>query len=222
MAPLKALGAVLKRHATAATVGGAITGAGAVGGGLVVGAALLNSGSPRLAGGAVGEATDLADLPADRRRVVDGLRRVIESSHALLDIGGPGDDPARILLWGHDDHQPGHVNRNEAMALVHSRLLGTIYAIHAPAAEGEPAPPVPTAVLFSPDVVGWLRSAPGSESRVVATNVQAMRISRLGANAEGERLRVRLTWAAPGTDQAAEGGVGTAFTVTLPAVHRSR
>jgi len=196
-----------------ATLSGANWGAlGAVTAGLGVGAVLVVAGglidvTPQVRSEPLAAQTEQAPLDPERAQVVEGLKALIESCHGLLAVNdnssvsqrsgmGVGGATTSLTLWIQDEAAPGVVNLGEVLVLSHRPVLGAITAttFGEETTSEDPGPPAPTLLYTSPDPVAALRSRFTSQTRVIATDVQAVTVEVDQLDGQSVALRVALTW----------------------------
>ncbi len=104
-----------------------------------------------------------------------------------------------LRLWIEDTRDPGVVNEDELLILTHSALLNAVLALTvSPGKEARRG--MRSIELFSDDLAGRWRARSDVNQAVTATDVTAMLIEPIGRNDDGVALRVRLTFARPGSD----------------------
>ncbi|RMH24216.1 MAG: hypothetical protein D6693_10225 [Planctomycetota bacterium] len=194
----------------------AVVGVGVIGGLGLVGLSVLPSEALSITASSAEVSSFLSDEHAE---TLAGLRGVFESAHALIDArpaaeGGSSD----VLLWIDDEHDRGVVNEDELLILTRVPVLEAVVALTAPIS-GDAAP-MPTRALFSDDLPARWRARPGTRRAVIATDVTAMQVDRLGAGGAEASVRVRLTFRLPAADHSPERTADAAFVVRLPAVSR--
>lgn len=162
------------------------------------------------------------ELSPHRRKVVQGLRGIIESSKAVIDARpAPGSTSSDLVLWTEDAADPGAVNQNEVLILTHSDVLEAIVALSKPT-ENKAAPALPTEAMFDPHLAKRWRSTPNVRTNVLATNVKTMRIEPGDDLSDESSLSIRLTWAGGSTDESQGRPSETMFSVVTPRVRRAR
>ncbi len=164
--------------------------------------------------------TNFASLSEERARIVDALKRLIQSSHAVIDVREVS-GATELLLWTGDQRNRGVVNDSEVLIISHAPLLEAVIAMRA-IVETDDAMPLPSAALFSDTFALDWRRRPDVEQTVVTTNVTAMRITSVRRDDGTAALSVALTFAPDNPEEIEASHVEAMFVVTLPAVSRSR
>ncbi len=166
---------------------------------------------PRIAGAGQGVAVLVADAPPrDPALAVafESLRQLMVKSTEVLAVNAPADTGlTEIVLWSKDEGSDGVIDPTEIVVLTHSSFLGTITAHEAT------SPPGPDDEGFSRLVApiervwanhesfcaSW-RRRPDVTGRVVASEVDQMRLEVASEDSSRPGFYVRLTWAASVSD----------------------
>jgi len=161
------------------------------------------------------------NLPEHRREIVEGLRRIIESSKAVIDARpAPGSRSSDLVLWTEDRDELGLVNENEVLILTHSHVLEAVVAV-AKATENS-AGAMPTDALFDSQLATRWRMHPDVRTNVLATDVKTITIESAFDGSSEPSLLIRLTWSGAAVDEGSARLSETMFSVAAPRVQRSR
>lgn len=160
-------------------------------------------------------------LTDDQNRVVEALKRLLEKTHAIIDVREDEDGSAQMVLWIEDHRDIGIVNEDEVLIVTYAPLLHAVTGLLRPPVDTV-APAMLTSALFSDTLNTDWRRSPGVAQNILATNVTAMRMKSVGRSDGGLTVRVSLTFGNSGSDDDPEHRAEAMFAITLPAVARSR
>lgn len=200
-----------------AAVSAIVVGSGAVGLvtlGLAIRPPIALSGST-----AIVAATD--GLSAERSDMVREFKRLIASTHAVINARTPDDGSVNLVLWMNDTRDQGVVNEDEVLLVTYTPLLRVITALTAPPQDSK-SPEVDTSMLFSDTLSADWRRRSDIQQSVIATDVTGVAIEPIAQDPDEVTLRIRLTFSNHHPDEKKEHRAHTMFVITKPAVVHQR
>lgn len=167
---------------------------------------------PKVVGAGTLQAKLAPDAPpadAAKAGVFESLRKLMAESKEVLAVTLPSDAGlTEIVLWHKDEGADGAIDPSEVIVLTHSAFLGTITA-HAAT-----NPPNATDQDFArlvgsidrvwaghPNFCASWRRRPDVTGRVVAADIDQMRLEPASADGSRPGFYVRLTWATSVSDE---------------------
>lgn len=167
------------------------------------------------------EAEETFDLPREKAAVVSTFKKLLASSHAVIDVRTGAHGGQEIVLWMSDTRDPGVVNEDETLLITFAPLLRAVIAMTVPTPTDAP-PAMQTSLLFSDTLASQWRSRTDVKQNVIATDVTELRMKRISQSNGESSIEVRLTFAGNRADDDPERRAQAMFVVTLPAIARSR